>query len=579
MKQSIILFGLLTQVVVGLSQTISQNPSTPLSDKAVCPGEAISYTVSGFGSCTKVWTITNGEITPANATTTGNVTVVSVKWKDVPGKGTLTVTLSGCGGGTLEGTTVTVSHVILSVAGQVFDPLGYNTAPRPVDFCNPAQVDLYVSHMYVKGTGGLTEPPRQEVNYEWTLPTGWRSVTGATGTISSPFNFISIVPIGCAIKGDVFVKGVIANCTTPSKSTAAKFELVAAVPSPSISPQQGYIGGKLCNTNPVTFTASLNVALGCISSYTWNFPSSWSGPITTSSNTVTRTPDGTPNIASPISVTVNFTCGTSITSGLFTPTFTPLALSGPDIVCSSGLFSLANAEFVPIGNVSWNVTPSTLVTPASGSGTLNASISKVASGSATFTYTATCNAASISVSKSTFVGTYGSGDVSWVGPTSSTLCRNQYYYPTANLMPQATSYDWITSAGWFVSGQGTRFLTIRPPATGSGYIGLRVNNVCGVGGPSYKTQGYGVVSCGGALAAASPNPASNKLNVSVIESETTTAEIQEVKLYDKQGSLVREFAEKGKVLELNLEGLPRGMYFLSIMINGEISKERLMIEY
>lgn len=121
MKKAIIFLGLLTQVIVGLSQTITQNTVTPLSDKAVCPGDAISYTVSGHGSCNRNWTITNGEITTAT-----NISTISVKWKDVPGTGTLTVTLSGCGSGrTLEGKTATVSHVILSVAGQKFDPLGY----------------------------------------------------------------------------------------------------------------------------------------------------------------------------------------------------------------------------------------------------------------------------------------------------------------------------------------------------------------------------------------------------------------------------------------------------------------------
>ncbi len=283
------------------SQSISQNPHTPLSDQAVCPGEStITYSVSGYGSCNIKWTITtNGQITTAD-----NLKDVSVKWTDIPGTDTITATLSGCTGSSisLEGHAPSVSHVILSVNGQNFDPLGYNTNPRNIDFCTPAQVDLFVSHMYVPGTGGIAQPPLQEVSYEWTLPGGWKEVnTNATGTIISPVNIISIIPTKCAVPGNVIVKGVVGNCTAPdiqSKSNPATFVLNGVSPLLTIGPQAGYQGATFCNTTPVTFTTTLNYALGCISNYTWNFPANWhwrnsnnqlvSSPVTTTTNTIQK---------------------------------------------------------------------------------------------------------------------------------------------------------------------------------------------------------------------------------------------------------------------------------------------------
>lgn len=144
MKRNILLTVLLFLAFLTRAQTISQNPHTLFSDQAVCPGLIITYTVTGYGSCGLKWTVVNGTISGSDT----NVSSVSVTWKDTPGTGTLTVTLSNCGSNTtLEGKKTDVKHVILSVKGQDFDPIGYNTNPRNVDYCNPAQVDLYVSHM------------------------------------------------------------------------------------------------------------------------------------------------------------------------------------------------------------------------------------------------------------------------------------------------------------------------------------------------------------------------------------------------------------------------------------------------
>src|SRR5690606_8302198 len=94
---------------------------------------------------------------------------------------------------------------------------------------------------------------------------------------------------------------------------------------------------------PVSFYATTDAALGCITSYGWTYPSSWSF-VSQSDNSITLQPSGTPDDSNPIKATVNFSCGSSITSGNYVPPYATPVLTGSNLICSSASFVLQNAS-------------------------------------------------------------------------------------------------------------------------------------------------------------------------------------------------------------------------------------------
>ncbi len=342
------------------AQTITPD-SNPSISGTVCPTISTGYSVSipsGFANCSILWTPTNGSLASPN----GNRTV-SINWDDTPGAtATLTCKFTNCGNSN-DNTTATWSALILSVKGQNFDAYGNSVT---IDYCTTNSVTINVPHMWVQGTGGVAQPPLQEVIYSWTLPSGWTTNGGLNTTVNS----ITIYPTHCAVSGTgmVSVKGnIIDRCGSAELSNAATISLNGARPVVSLVIPQGYTGSTACNTTPVTFTADLSPSLSCASSYSWTKPSSWT-LVGQSGNQVTLQPSGGPDDATTgsISVAVTFSCGTTITSGNYTPPYTPPAIAGPDPFCSSGTYSIQGAP----NTVSWTSSnTSALTIDANGVGT------------------------------------------------------------------------------------------------------------------------------------------------------------------------------------------------------------------
>ena len=84
-------------------------------------------------------------------------------------------------------------------------------------------------------------------------------------------------------------------------------------------------------------------------------------------------------------------------------------------------------------------------------------------------------------------------------------------------------------------------------------------------------------SCEDILNAAivSPNPSRGKFSVT-----SKTAEIRQVKILDFNGVMLKSFnnREKGKIMELDITDLKRGIYFVEIRTNNGKQTERLIKE-
>jgi hypothetical protein len=296
----------------------------------------------------------------------------SVIWNDTPGaKAILKAVFETCDPARSPNPeTPALEELILSVKGQAWG--SFESSTSSISFCNTREVTLTMPEMIVKGTGINNPVARTEVRYIWTLPAGWRGSwsASATGAVSTTLPSITIVPTGCAIRGIVKVEGTIASIcgTGTGLSAAANITLNSDVVSVNISAQAGFAGTKACDRTRVTFyaTPSPSNVTSCITGYSWNIPPSWTNP-TYAGNSVTLTPSGTEADKAEIKGTVVFSCGSSV-SGSITPGYIEPLINGPDVVCSTGDFTIQRASSA---GVVWSSSNTNILTidPHSGKAT------------------------------------------------------------------------------------------------------------------------------------------------------------------------------------------------------------------
>ncbi len=486
----------------------------------VCPVSSTDYKVttpSNFGTCQINWTIINGQITSQNGQN-----IVTVVWNDTPGAlGKITVTFAGCGGGNPnEGLGSSKEELILSVNNKDWDSYGNLFS---IDFCTTSQLYVTVPRMFVDGTGGLTGIQLQEVGYSWTLPPGWKvQGSGITGSTITTTNYIMIIPDKCAVPGTVTVKGAILDrCGVAGLSHAATININGVSPIVTIGPQGGYTGTTACNYTPVTFTASLTPALGCASSYTWNYPSGMT-LIGSTFNTITLRPSGTLSDRGPINATAHFSCNSLVPSGDYNNTYTRPFISGTKLVCSSAIYSIQNAQGLAIN---WSTSNTNILT-------MNSSgvASRVGSANGQVTVSATLPCL-VRVDTIVWVGPPYFSSVTYDGALTNSACDGAQTFTTGlhvlnAIFPKDPPVNSATGYPTFTLGGPS---TVHGSAAGNDFtfdvkrndilfqIEYSITNTCGTaygctyfsnsGGPEIVTPGDDE------LLSVYPNPAQNQITI------------------------------------------------------------------
>lgn len=576
----------------GVAQTITRDDGNNSSTNFVCPGLPTAYTLNtantAYTNCFIKWSATGGEIVGPD-----NSRNVSVRWQDTPGTmAQLSCSLTGCidsNGKSISGTTVSfVGQLVLSVNGQAFSA---PNNPVSVDYCNTTTVKITVPHMYVQGTGGIAQPPLQEVVYSWTLPAGWYAEGNVTNT---SLNGITIHPSACAAPGNVQVVGVINDrCGSAGASASTNISLSGINPTATITVPQGYLGSTACNTTPVTLTAFVNPSLGCVTSYQWTqFPAGWTF-VSQSGNTATFKPSGTsadsdPN--KPFKVAVKFKCGTTILSGGYNPAYNPPSIAGPAIICTTGQFAVANTSV----GINWSTNNSGLSFNSTGLATRMYNYNGITTVTASLVGCST----PITLTKAVRVGTYTHADYSIIESRMPVTGGTQYLYGLGSWMinDASASYNWSWRNYSYVSGQGTRVVNLKPIGTSGGYVGLSISNACGWSDPA-PMQFFPYVAPFAAIA--SPNPVAANTHISlkvtplsdslnVLTTPSTVSDEGELhheptimSLYDfHTGTMVRQWtynmAERN--YQLNIAGIKSGTYVLRIGREGWTEATKIIIE-
>lgn len=142
----------------------AQDPSIHPQPGAVtwCPDEEVTFEVRTDGEqqtgCNYLWTVSNGQIVGLN-----NRQQVKVKFSNIAGTATLSVTLTNCTSAT--NTTATRTYAIRSLAGRV--PTNARANPASLAFCSTSSMFLAVDVMFLENTGGATGIPQLRADGYW----------------------------------------------------------------------------------------------------------------------------------------------------------------------------------------------------------------------------------------------------------------------------------------------------------------------------------------------------------------------------------------------------------------------------
>lgn len=263
---------------------------------------------------------------------------------------------------------------------------------------------------------------------------------------------------------------------------------------------------------------------------------------------------------------------------------TLMAVSGPDILCSSGSqFSVTNLPAGATGT--WTATPTHLFSVSSGTGfnpTLVASTNASGLGTITFSIDSGCGT-SVQVQKTVWVGR---ASVDIIGPYDMPFNTVENYYaqggyPYASQMGLMgiTNYNWsVYPSGYeWIGGQGSSGITLTISNPGDYSLELDVTNPCGVRGVEVPVYVYDPWS----MFLIYPNPASDIMTISkksTLSSKQVDATPFEISVYDNRGQQLVAPKSGSEQVQLDVSNLKNGFYFVHILYKGKLIKNQVKVE-
>ncbi len=389
-KTTFIIFFLFTIYYNPLAAQSQRVPLTVIGNSTVCVGSSQTYSVtavSGANPNGYVWTMPSG-------------------WTGASSLNYIVATAGSSGIITVTASTGVTGSITITVITAPAQP---GTISGSASFCPNSSNTYSVS------------PVTNATSYTWTLPSGWtgssstNSITAAAGTIGGTISVTADNACGSSVARTITV--------TPLTAPA----------------QPGTITGNVTMCAGTTQNYSISSVSGA-ASYTWSFPSGWSGSSTTTAVSATAGTTGN------VSVTANNAQCPSIPRTLaVTVTTIPIAstsMNGPDSLCAGASLSyfanpVSNATSynwtLPAGSTGTSTTDNINVTFGSVSGNIQVTASNTCGTGPAFSYPIT-------------VKPLPAQPVSILG--NITLCANTNQTYTIVPVSGAASYTWTLPSGW-----------------------------------------------------------------------------------------------------------------------------------
>ncbi|MDR0505752.1 MAG: hypothetical protein LBH32_02885 [Dysgonamonadaceae bacterium] len=437
------------------------------------------------------------------------------------------------------------------------------------------------------------------ITYEWNVPEGWQ-INGQGSTLGGlNMNSVSITPSFCYVSG-----GEVKVRLKKDNVVSSWFEFPTQITVPDISVNASVIYQyeevlftfKNINVNEIQSVAFSGNGVSFIGKRLSDYRILFSM---------------TGNVNVNISVFLNG-CNRSVS---FTKQFTinphRVFISGPSEICTTGAFSINN---LPLGaTVVWSGGDKLSLT--SGQGTASAAFTKNGNGQTTVKATVSLSSCSFTVSKVVDVGV---PDRPWMmnGSTiykgSSATCTMCLGKGTTSLIFQILNPTGSTKGSWIVEKtlnpenfeivRNEYNLLVNPKNIGGGMFTVKAANNCGTGQEFIVYLTINVCSSGKlpldppgwpVNVSIYPNPASDLLTVEVSNTEDTDSDTDSttpyksvaktlpytIQLWSEKYGLVRSVECQGSVQQISLQGLLKGLYFVNLIVDGEvIRQEKLLVQ-
>lgn len=275
------------------------------------------------------------------------------------------------------------------------------------------------------------------------------------------------------------------------------------------------------------------------------------------------------------------------------------SISGPTQICNQGTYTI---NYLPPGaNVTWNSSPTGYLQLVSGQGTGTAIFSKILNkNNIIISAVISINGASFTIFKSGIqTGTPYSAFEIYDAATDFQVTRvfvnkDYYFYGVENAI-EDDEYQWtITSPSPYpvttaIDGRQAYYTTSK---VGQHLVTLQYNGACGWS-DIYSEYVY-FESTKKTLLTLSPNPATELVTLAVTENGATDSSIlslnnsnqktietdyqgtYEIQLWNENSGLVKTIKGEQSKLQISLRGLPKGMYYVHLIIEGKTIQKKIL---
>lgn len=559
--------------------TLSPNHTT--NGTSACPNVSIEYTVLGIPENCNQYTIQMESGQVSTFSSIPNYNKFTVVWNDVPQIASIKFVPTGtnCPSQTFFSIPVlSVTNMSPSVSGcQSQVVIGKN-----VTFTMSALLN-YIH--WGEQTG-------QEVaSYEWQIASGgsgWILLPGPAGRTA-------VVITDLQNDAVIRVRGV-SHCGDRSGWTTCTITRYVQPPCPIV----GAPSFVVCkDMTPIALSATLPSGVTGYT-YEWTFPQGWTGNTQGAGTTVTPSgvTGGKIRLVAKAFGKTSSPCEQNVNLEVIHPN---TQITGPVNVCSStqGQFGLS-IPLPPGTDVTWSVSPSNLVTPFAGNGTVaNVSAHNTNNGQATISFSVDNDCGTKTISKTFFVGK----------PTTPVIIGLPDCFPQGDNMNLNAYSQGATSYSWTFPTCGVEYDPVEDPfptdcwynytgdssASGQvlfhvgingGSVSIFASNVCGVssinapinfcdepgGGPG--TPGAPIIPLvgnGGTYGTIYPNPASGYLDLTLLDTYFDPTKEKTVYIQTQNGNYAGMEVFTGNQKQILLGALQPGQYTLFILAEERVA--------
>ncbi|WP_273214791.1 T9SS type A sorting domain-containing protein [Runella zeae] len=440
-------------------------------------------------------------------------------------------------------------------------------------------------------------------NFDWEVTNGWIQYIGGQSTKTVSYDAGGYVQ-NIYFKnenGNGKVKITVKDCTGGAAANNGKSsEHTIAIR------YLGAVGDIKINGSPVgssasvscgSFTASVDAVTNA-TGYVWELPSGWSGSSSTNSINVTTSGSTGGNLKvtakrsdAPDFNDQNKTTNLSINNFPSTPSISFSGSPSSTHLCASESATLT-ASASNATSYNWTATGSARVNGSTSATGSSVTLTGAGNGPGTYSvksYSSACGAesnnaasAQIHLGLPTYSSMLANGS-----PFYGNMCNGASIYFTA-LNEGATSYNWEITSGNGSNAYLTGY------SNGTAYFNSYVNDCYGIDIDFTNrcgTYSDGITVCVDncfARYAVYPNPVTNQISIELGETKNKKTLPQRVDLFEEKSTKkmrtvdVRDAFEKKSlkadgILTINVEDLPRGVYYLHIT-NNETAGDKLVVQ-